>query len=97
MAPTLLNPQTTITVTQARQQVAERRQNHRVRQRARLAAFQEFRTSYCDLFDAADWQHYQAANGLQLATPTLLTYLRRLNPAFAIVAAPHWQAANPAA
>ena len=68
MALALLNPQTTLALTQARQQVAERRQNHRVRQRARLAAFQEFRTSYCDLFDAADWQHYQAATGLQLAT-----------------------------
>lgn len=68
MTATLINPQTTITLAQAQQVVTERRQSHRAAQRERLAAFQEFRTSYCDMFDAADWLHYQEATGLQLAT-----------------------------
>lgn len=68
MNTTLLNPQTTITLAQAQRLTTEQRLNHRAQKRARLAAFQEFRSSFCDLFDEADWQHYCEATGLQLAT-----------------------------
>jgi hypothetical protein len=144
MNTSLINAQTTITLAQAQQVVTERRQNHRAAQRERLAAFQEFRSSFCDMFDDADWLHYQQATGLQIATlahfaryqcreqsptvrlfvrppqaqwfepyhmrrgyvetdyaatvatPSLLGYLRSLNPDFTIIAAPNWQAANAA-
>jgi hypothetical protein len=68
MNTTLLNPQTTITLAQAQRLTSAQRLSHRAQQRARLAAFQEFRASFCDMFDAADWLHYQETTGLQLAT-----------------------------
>lgn len=74
MTATLLNPLTTITLAQAQRQTAEKRLNHRAVQRARLAAFQEFRESFCDMFDGGDWLHYQETTGLQLAT--LLRFAR---------------------
>ncbi|QKG59152.1 hypothetical protein GKZ68_20955 (plasmid) [Hymenobacter sp. BRD128] len=74
MNTTLLNPLTTITLAQAQRQATAQRLSYRAAQRARLVAFQEFRESYCDLFDAADWLHYQETTGLHLAT--LLRFAR---------------------
>jgi hypothetical protein len=60
--------QTTVTLQVAQQLVQQQHHSQRQQQLARYQAFQEFKTSYHDLMDAADWQHYVEATGLQLAT-----------------------------
>ncbi len=55
----------TISFSQAQQLVQQQQQQ---RKQERYAAFQEFKTSYHDLFDAADWNYYMQATGLQLQT-----------------------------
>jgi len=59
--------QTTLTL-QAAQQLVQQQRHSQQQQQARYQAFLEFKTSYHELMDAADWQHYVAATGLQLAT-----------------------------
>jgi hypothetical protein len=71
--------QTTITLAAAQQFSQQHRQQQQQRQQDRLRAFQEFKTSFHDLMDAADWLHYVEATGLQM--PTLLRFARYHAPA----------------
>lgn len=64
-ASTIFLAPVTIGFHQAQQLVSQQRQNQR---QQRYAAFQEFKSSFHDLFDVHDWEHYAQATGLKLAT-----------------------------
>lgn len=64
------------------------RRRSKAHQRERLAAFQEFKEGYCDLYDAADWQYWEEATGLRQATLRYFARYSEPSPALRLFVRP---------